>query len=386
MNKINKEIFNNPRNYIYAAKRLNNAKRRHLYVNAYQAKHMPVRGEDALLLFDGLAEKLKESAGGKRLLIIGFAETATAIGARLAEKAAPNGYFAATTRELDPDGEYIEFTESHSHAKRQFLNVRGLDEAVRNADRIVFAEDEITTGRTIEKLINKLNERYPDAKLKYTIISVLNSLTEERKEELKSRGINCVCLYRIEPEWLAGTLDGLDFTDGESSEAAKSPEIKAKIDYIDVPYINQRTVSKAEAYSKAAHAFAEEAVNLINLGEKDKDILVLGTEEFMYSAVLAAAKLENKYPGKNILTHSTTRSPIEVCANANYPLFNRTPIVSLYENDRANFIYNLKPCDRVFVLTDAKETTDGTFREFVSSLTETGAKEVEILVWGGNNK
>lgn len=373
------EYLNEPKNFIYAAKRLNNAQRRHLYVNAYQAKHIPVRGDKALALFDKLAEKLREETAGGKLLIIGFAETATAIGARLAEKASPDGYFVTTTRESEPGEEYIEFSESHSHAKRQLLSVRGLEEAVYNSAGIVFAEDEITTGKTIEKLIYKLKERFPNKKLKFGIAAALDSLSKERERAVDALGIKRVSLYKIPQNWRAEELNKHNF--GEESIFPANTELhRININYADSPYVNQRIVHSAEKYSKAADLFAEEAVSRIFLSGKDCDILILGTEEFMYPAVLAASKLSEKYPEKNILTHSTTRSPIEVSGNENYPLFNRTPIVSLYESGRENYIYNLNPYDKVFVFTDAKP--GGAFGEFAASLAKTGAEEAELFVWG----
>ena len=68
------------------AKRQNNKKRTYLVVNPLQGKHVPVRPGEAFSMFDCLAELLKKAYGSERLLLVGFAETATAIGAAAAEK------------------------------------------------------------------------------------------------------------------------------------------------------------------------------------------------------------------------------------------------------------------------------------------------------------
>ena len=47
-------------------------------------------------------------------------------------------------------------------------------------------------------------------------------------------------------------------------------------------------------------------------------VLVLGTEEFMYPALLAAQSLSG--PGVKTWFHATTRSPIAVFREACYPL------------------------------------------------------------------
>ena len=62
------------------AKRENNTKRKYLVVNRLQGKHIPVSPKNAFEMFDALAELVKEAYSGEQLLLVGFAETATAIG------------------------------------------------------------------------------------------------------------------------------------------------------------------------------------------------------------------------------------------------------------------------------------------------------------------
>ena len=78
---------------VRVAKRENNTKRSYLYVNPRQGKHMPVSPSSSLTLFRLLAARVEARYRNERLLIIGFAETATAIGfavAEAAENAAPS--------------------------------------------------------------------------------------------------------------------------------------------------------------------------------------------------------------------------------------------------------------------------------------------------------
>ena len=72
---------------IRIAKRENNTKRSYLYVNPIQGKHIPVSPSLSIKLFSALAEKIEKRYQGERLLVIGFAETATAIGSTIAYKA-----------------------------------------------------------------------------------------------------------------------------------------------------------------------------------------------------------------------------------------------------------------------------------------------------------
>ena len=138
------------------AKRENNTKRSYLYVNPVQGKHVPVSPSLPLLLFSALAAKIESRYPEERLLVIGFAETATAIGSTIAYKAKNAVYYMNTTRESVAGAAYLFFTESHSHATEQRLVANGMGDILSNVDRVIFAEDEVTTGSTIEKLIRIL--------------------------------------------------------------------------------------------------------------------------------------------------------------------------------------------------------------------------------------
>ena len=71
---------------VAVAKRENNSRRNYLVLNRLQAKHVPASPKRALDYFEELAGQVKEKFGGERLLLVGFAETATGIGAALAVK------------------------------------------------------------------------------------------------------------------------------------------------------------------------------------------------------------------------------------------------------------------------------------------------------------
>ena len=59
------------------AKRENNTKRKYLVVNRLQGKHIPVSAKEAFRMFSELAAQVREAYAGERLLLVGFAETAT---------------------------------------------------------------------------------------------------------------------------------------------------------------------------------------------------------------------------------------------------------------------------------------------------------------------
>ena len=139
---------------IRVAKRENNTKRSYLYVNPIQGKHIPVSPTLSLGLFFQMAEILEDHYKNEKILLIGFAETATAIGTAIAYKAKNVYYYMNTTRENVPVRSICFFTESHSHATEQRLEKNGLEVIIPGGPDL-FAEDEVTTGNTI-KLIRAI--------------------------------------------------------------------------------------------------------------------------------------------------------------------------------------------------------------------------------------
>ena len=84
------------------AKRINNSRRPYLLVNPLQAKHIPVSPSTALQMMTSLGELVAAKYGDARL-VIGFAETATAIGAVVAKTISDECLYIHTTREIVTD-------------------------------------------------------------------------------------------------------------------------------------------------------------------------------------------------------------------------------------------------------------------------------------------
>ena len=110
------------------AKRENNTKRNYLVVDPLQGKHIPVVPSKALDLFAALADTFREKYKDEKLLLVGFAETATAIGAQAAITVGAD--YIQTTREVIPGVNYLFFSEEHSHATEQKLVKDDIDRAI----------------------------------------------------------------------------------------------------------------------------------------------------------------------------------------------------------------------------------------------------------------
>ncbi len=328
------------------AKREGNKKRSYLVVDPLQGKHVPTSPSRALRLFEDLAKQLKGKYEGEKLLFIGFAETATAIGAHVA--IAQGMMYIQTTREVIPGGvEYLFFSEAHSHATEQKLVKDDIDAVIHEIDRIVFVEDEVTTGNTIRNIINVIRKEYSE-EVGFAVASLLNGMGEEYLEVYKSEGIDLHYLVKTDHSNYGVIAEALE-ENGEYFEADTNCHGDVSVMEID-GYMNARRLVHSLEYEDACEKLAEAVMCELGI-QVDETVLVIGTEEFMFPALYVGKKIEEK--GNVVRCHSTTRSPIAVSKEENDPLHCRYELCSLYDSKRKTFIYDLEAYDRVVVITDS---------------------------------
>lgn len=348
------------------ARRENNNKRKYLVVNRLQGKHIPVKPQEALAMFRALADTLKGKYADEKLLAVGFAETATAVGAAVAAELGTD--YMHTTREQIPGAEYLYFSEEHSHAAEQKL-VRGdIEDALKKTDRILFIEDEVTTGKTILNIVRLLRGQYSE-KIQFSVASVLNGMDEPSLENYQKQGIELFWLVKTNHAAYTGTAESYR-GDGRYIVAAEQMEADSFV-ISGIEYIRmnrhmdaRRAVSSAE-YAKYCESLYREIVSQTGLDSTQK-LLVLGTEEYMYPALYAASRFEMQ--GKDVRFHATTRSPIAVSTEEDYPFHTRYELKSLYDSGRTTYIYDLQKYDTVVIMTDADGGTAAGIRSLVHAL------------------
>ncbi len=462
---------------VTVAKRENNTKRNYLIVNRRQGKHIPVCPKEALEMFSALADIVRQAYRNERLLIIGFAETATAIGAAVAVELGQ--YYIQTTREnVEGVDDYVYFTEAHSHATEQKVvradvesvvcgrkNTYGgqtdgtvvtMEEPLKPIDRIVFIEDEVTTGNTILSAIEKIEEletikaieKAHGSKLCFSVASILNGMDSAAEAIFQKRQIPLHYLVKIDhakypqlAENYRGDGNYMNCSNDESesrvkledSEINQFGEINGinKINQInknnfganklnnvyylknntnsicfnsacsDINYINNkcyyidgfdnrcfikeftvegcrnaRRIQDAKVYQNACEQLCQKICAQIELPDQ---ILVLGTEEFMYPALLLAAKLEEQ--GKSVRFHATTRSPIAVSTESEYPLHARYELASIYDNQRKTFVYDLAAYNAVIIISDAPITSAEGKNSIYKALAHSGNQNITLVQW-----
>lgn len=359
---------------VRVAKRENNNKRKYLVVNCLQAKHIPVEPYKTLAMFDELADILGREYHNERLLLVGFAETATAIGARLAVRL--NSLYMQTTRENIEGAEYLYFTESHSHATEQKLIKTDLDKIIGEVDRIIFAEDEVTTGNTIMKIIDIIRETYEDT-IDFSVASLLNGMDEEARNIYEKNNIRIHYLVKTDHSGYSKIADAFqgDGTYIANLSDAQKPEFQL---FYAQKYVNGRRLIRGGDYEEACNALWEQILTFAQFTGRES-VLVLGTEEFMYPAIFVANKLYEM--GCEVKSHSTTRSPITVSGERDYPLHCRYELRSLYDDDRKTFIYDIGTYDKVLVITDSAHSSDAGINDLCNAIAQNNNTDIMVVRW-----
>lgn len=350
-------------------KRENNSKRNYLVLNRLQCKHYPSSPLDALELFKSLAYVVKPTVSGDRVLCVGFAETATAIGL---EVAITLGYdYINTTRE-QLNCKTFDFSEEHSHATEQRLAYVDLS----RYDRVLFVEDEVTTGKTILNIVNILRRVFP--KLKYSVASILNGMSKEQLEQYSQEGISVNYLRKIDNSMYSAIAERVNVS-GLKSEYYNSRGVTYR-SFTPSMYkgINTRNIVDVTEYSVQMDDLCNYIFDNVcrDILSKDTRICVIGTEEFMYPAIRVGENLEKE--GYKVVSHSTTRSPIEVSSDRGYPLTSRCQLPSVYDANRVTYIYNLDVYDKVIIVTENNTNVNS----LVKALKDKGNEDICVVKIG----
>ena len=335
------------------AKRHHNTKRTYLLVNPLQAKHLPVSPSKSLEMMTCLGKQIAQKYPSAKL-VIGFAETATAIAATVAGCLDTECKYIHTTREAYSDlANWVYFSEEHSHAVEQKLYTKDLAEWISESPQIIFVDDEISTGKTLLNIIDQLRETFPEAKKKQIVAaSIINRLSPEHEARFRNAGIASEFLVKVSNTDLTSAVAQFEIRPAELVVSAGTAYEENTI-HTQEPLMNPRLGVDISKYIDNCKTVAESAMAKISeLIASASSILVLGTEECMYPALILGRELEKQFPTISVKCHATTRSPIGICSDLSYPIHLGYKIHSFYDDVRETFIYNLDCYDIVIVLTD----------------------------------
>lgn len=322
--------------FIKIAKRHNNSKREFLFVNTLLGKHIATPAKDAI----EMAYKLElclcntivtNNWTDKKILLVGFAETATALAQNIFLKSTNHrslnivGYAQTTREDIIVSDKYVNiaFEEEHSHATNQSLYFdKNLE-----YDIVVFVDDEITTGKTVLNFINQFEKYQPNKK--YIVASILNWQNNKDSQIFENRDINTVSLVRGK---IKDSLPKLNITNDNEYDLYVNDE---NYNIPLQPESNLRVPIKINDFrSEYLPSICEEILKLKHLINANVKTLVIGTEENMFIPMWIANYLHAD-------VKATTRSPIERNTNKDYPISTRFKLNSAYNSKRITYLYNI---------------------------------------------
>lgn len=395
-----------------------NPLRAHLLVSRVLGKHIPtdpraVRGAGLLLglqVADVLADRerrplpaadLHAAACGDRdaaarlhaaltledpvdAVVLGFAETATALGHCVAE-ALTADYLHSTRRAVDGVQPYGGFTEEHSHATAHSLLPAG-PEFLRGDRPLVLVDDELSTGRTALNTIAALHAAAP--RERYVVAALIDARPDDTElaEGVAALGarLDVVSLARALVELPADVIARAGSLRTEidrrsdrptrggclTDETAQDDADVRTLDWPDDLPVGGRHGFTAADHARYTAALADRAVPALGLDPAERT-LVLGTEELMQLPLRLAQTLADA--GADVLFSTTTRSPAVVVDEPDYAL--RTGIVFPSHDDPADgpgrrFAYNVAGSgwDRIVVLVDPPANTPALYSGLLPAL------------------
>lgn len=391
-----------------------NAKRGHLFVSTVLGKHLPVDPREALDFGALLGRRWLERSGaavpeGDRLglargpgpdigapLVLGFAETATALGHAFADELTrvwPATTYVHSTR-LAESGSPLAFgfEEEHSHATSHRVVA---DSSWFDHDRpVLLVDDELTTGRTALNTVRALQAAFP--RRHYGLATYLDWRGPDDRAAFAAveaeLGVT-VDVVSLQAGTIDSTAPGREARPSGSLDDGRRPRpLTVTVDSWDEAPVLHARHGWTAADTKTLEAFAHDvAASLCVAGVGSGPVLCLGVEEFMYAPMRVAAAMGRRLRGDAMVAYqTTTRSPILIRDEPGYAVRHGISFDEPGEPGRASFVYNLAPAghpgwDHVFVFFDGPRR-DAALEPFVHAVAGCGATSNLHLVFLGADR
>ncbi|MEU8511467.1 phosphoribosyltransferase domain-containing protein [Kitasatospora sp. NPDC048722] len=296
-----------------------NRKRAHLLVSTVLGKHVPQRPSVVHGAGLDLGLRVRALLGAEaaaRAVVLGYAETATALGHSVADGLdAP--YLHSTRRPVPGVRPLGGFAEEHSHATAHLL-LPADPRLLAGDGPLVLVDDELSTGRTVLNTIRELHARHP--RPHYVLVALVDLRTEADRRRLADFAAELgVRLDLVAAASGAVRLPGdiLDRAERLRAEvgpapelpsaAAPAPVVRVPLDWpTALPDGGRHGFTAADrarldaALPRLAGQLADALGDGLVGGLPDR-ILVLGFEELMYAPLRLAGALAERLDGERLV-------------------------------------------------------------------------------------
>lgn len=333
-----------------------NPRRAHLLVSHVLGKHVPQRPEVVHGAGLALGRRVRDLLGpdaARRAVVLGYAETATALGHSVADGLdAP--YLHSTRRPVDGLEPVGGFEEEHSHATSHLLLPE--DPALLAGDGpLVLVDDEFSTGNTVLNTVRALHAAHP--RDHYVVVSLVDLRTPADRERLAEAAAGLGARVDL----VATASGGVDLPadvlpraqaliEAQPEPAAPrgplAPVHRAALDWpADLPDGGRHGFTPAHR-QQLDTALPGLVAPLADLLADRHRILVLGFEELMYAPLRLAGALADRLGDDRVRFSTTTRSPVLAVDDPGYAI--RTRLAFPAHDDPADrsterYAYNVAP-------------------------------------------
>ena len=359
-----------------------NPKRAHLLVSTVLGKHVPtdprtVHGA-GLRLGAAVAARLDVPAG----LVLGYAETATALGHCVAEALGAD-CLHSTRRAVPGVLSSGAFEEGHSHATEHLL-LPERRELLARPGPVVLVDDELSTGATALNTIAALQALRPRPRYLIAALVDLRSAADRDRTAAAARrlgtGIEVVSLAAGTVAWPPQFPARAARFAAAAGDSAGPPVGRARpAELLVAPVRWPAGVREGGRHGfgvadqRAARAAARAQADALAGTLRGRRVLVLGTEELMYAPLLVALELAGRPGGPEVLFSTTTRSPVLALDVPDYPIRSALCFPA-HDGSGPRFAYNVAGgFDEIVVVVDTVEAAG-----LVESL-RTGCERVHLL-------
>lgn len=330
-----------------------NPKRAFLFVSKVLGRHIPVAPRQMRQAFTDLANLIPDDLP-EPILVVGMAETAVGLSAgfhQILKQRYPHVLLLNSTRHTQNGKLLTTFSEDHSHASQHLL-YQSDDETINQqllaTKTLIMVDDEASTGKTCQNVVTALQQ----AGLNQLQQVHLATLVDWSLAKITPKSLSNILFCRhhlLSGNWHwveKNATANITMPDVATTKAGSQPLLDTG-NWGRLPTM----------YSDTGLKFLQKSlINQLDVALlKNKKVLVLGSNEFVWLPFLLAEYLENQ--GVNVKFSALTRSPIAINTDSAIK-----SVITFYDNyglGMTNFVYNveIQAWDLILLCVETDQTS-----------------------------